>query len=368
MPLFDKHIDKLGMPKEAEGGRAGGPSPVDFTTRADRVAKYLEVYATRFVFDTFSEDFLKRGGISFMRDVPVPLREEDTAAFRSREGLSVAHIGENMARVMGAAPSFPHAGAYIEFLRRGMGGQAAAGLVREAKNAAERAEYDEACIRFRAALCLEPQNLAAMYGYARVCRAMYLAGNDDERDSEYVGRFKAEALEYFELTTEAHPRFPMAHYYLGYAYLNMGLYQKAHLTWERYLKHSSHPKDRREIKERIQQLADPLEIERGYNAVLAGRFAEGLDALEPYLQSKYNDWWPLCYYLGVAYSRLDRRDEAVDMFKRGLRLNPSHAESMEELADLYETDGETELSEKYRKKAALLSGGGYAEKIETTEE
>jgi tetratricopeptide (TPR) repeat protein len=366
MAFFNKNIDRLGMPKEADDGRASLPAPVDFTTRADRVAKYLEGYATRFVFDTVSEDVLKRGDILFMRGVPVPLREEDVSAFRSRAGLSVAHIGENMACVLGASPSFPHAGSYIEFLRRGMGGQAAAGLVREAKSAAEREMYDEACIRFRAALCLSPQALAAMYGYARVCRAMYLAGGENEKDSEYVGRFKAEALEYFELTAETHPRFPQAHYYLGYAYLNMGLYQKAHLTWERYLKHSSHPKDRREIKERMRQIADPIEIERGYNAVLAGRFAEGLAALEPYLQSKYNDWWPLYYYLGVARISLDRRDEAVDMFRRCLLLNPSHVESMKELADIYETDGETELSEKYRRKAALIENGGHTERSETT--
>jgi tetratricopeptide (TPR) repeat protein len=319
------------------------------------VEKYLKGYAESFVFDAFSEDFIARGKLDFLRDVPIPLRAEDTEAFRSQESLPIAHIGENMARVMGASPSFPHAKAYVEFLNRHMGKQAASGLVNEAKNAAEREEYDEACIRFRAALCVESQNLAAMYGYARVCRAMYLAGDDNE----YIGRFKAEALEYFELTTEAHPRFPPAYYYLGYAYLNMGLYQKAQLAWKHYLEHSTHPKDRREIKERMRQLADPLEIERGYNAVLAGRFVEGLAALEPYLESRYKDWWPLYYYLGVAYISMERRDEAVDMFGRALKLNPSHVESMDELANIYEIDGEPALSEKYRGKAALIRGGGH---------
>jgi tetratricopeptide (TPR) repeat protein len=357
MVRFDKNIDDRDMPEGAD--RAPDAAPADFAKRGDRVARYLKTYATRFVFDTFSEDFLKRGDVPFMRDVPIPLREGDLEAFRSREGLPVARIEENMARVMGAAPSFPHTGAYIEFLRRGMGERAAAGLIREAENAAEREEYDEACIGFRAALCLEPQNLAAMYGYARVCRAMYLAGKDNERDGEYVGRFKAEALEYFELTTEAHPRFPEAHYYLGYAYLNLGLYQKARLAWERYLACSSHPADRSEIKERMRLLADPIEIERGCNAILAGRLAEGAAALEPYLRSEYGDWWPLFHYLGVAYVGLHRRDEALDMFKRVLRLNPSHVESMKALADLYGADGNAELSEKYRGKAALIESGGY---------
>jgi tetratricopeptide (TPR) repeat protein len=363
MSLFDRRIDRLGMPKDSDAARAARPAPADFTTRRDRVGRYLQGYAMRFVFDSFSEAYLQRGDLHFMRGVPIPLRAEDLAAFRSRKGLSVMHLGENMACVMGASPSFPHTGAYIEFLRRNMGDRAAAGLVKEAKSAAEREDYDAACVRFRAALCLEPQNLAAMYGYARVCRAMYLASED----GAYIGHFKAEALEYFELTTEAHPRFPMAYYYLGYAYLNMGLYQKARLAWQRYLEHSSHPKDRREIKERLGQLADPLEIERGYNAVLAGRFAEGIAALEPYLSSRYNDWWPLYYYLGAAYAGSDRGDEAADMFKTALKLNPSHVESMKELADVYEIDGETELAAKYRAKAALIEGGGHAQRSEEQE-
>ncbi|MDR2771132.1 MAG: tetratricopeptide repeat protein [Clostridiales Family XIII bacterium] len=363
MSVFDKNIVRLGLPKGSDSQREKRPAPVDFTARRDRVEKYLKKYAARYIFDVFSEDFLRRGGLHFMRDTPIPLREEDLEVFRSEKGLSAMHIGENMACVMGASPSFPHTGSYIEFLRRSLGDRAAAGLVKAAKNAAEQGDYDEACLRFRAALCLEPQNLEAMYGYARICRAMYLASED----GEYIGRFKAEALEYFELTAEAYPRFPQAHYYLGYAYLNMGLYQKAQLTWQRYLEHSSHPKDRREIKERVRQLADPLEIERGYNAVLAGRCAEGLAALEPYLASRYSDWWPLYYYLGAAYAGLGRGAEAADMFKRALKLNPSHVESMKELAHIYEIDGEAELSAKYREKAALIESGGHAQRSEEDE-
>jgi TPR repeat protein len=364
MVIFNENIDGPGMTAEADGDHNGGPASADFAARADRVAKYLTKYAARFVFCTFSEDFLRRGGLLFLRDAPVPLRAEDTAAFRSEEGLSLMRIGENMACVIGASPSFPHAGAYVEFLRRGLGGRTVSDLLQEAINAAERAEYDAACIGFRAALRLSPQNPDAMYGYARVCRDMYLAGDD----SEYIGRFKAEALEYFELTAEARPSFSAAHYYLGYAYLNMGLYQKAHLAWERCLRHSSQPEERREIKERMLQLADPIETERGCNAVLAGRFAEGYAAIEPYIRGKYGDRWHLCHCLGLACVGLHRRDEAEELFKRALRLNPSHVESMKELADLYESEGKKDLSEKYRRKAALIEDGGYAERSETTNE
>ena len=75
---------------------------------------------------------------------------------------------------------------------------------------------------------------------------MYL----NSRNEEYVGRFKAEALDYFELTTETHPRFAQGYYYLGYAYLNMGLYVKADLTWSEFLRFSRNGKDKKEIRTR----------------------------------------------------------------------------------------------------------------------
>jgi tetratricopeptide (TPR) repeat protein len=336
---------------------------VDFTTRSDRVGVYLKKYAESFVFDTFSEDFLARGDIAFLRDVPIPLRGEDIEAFHSGEGLPIARVMRNMVRLMGASPSFPYARAYVEFLRRNTGAGAVSALVGEAESAAERGLYDEACMSFRAALCVEPRDLAAMYGYARVCRDMYSASDD----AEYIGRFKAEALEYFELTTEAHKGFPPAHYYLGYAYLNMGLYQKAYLTWKRYLECSPGPEERREIEGRMRQLTGPMEIERGFGSVSAGRFDEGRAVLEPYLKGEYEGRWPISYYLGLAYMGLDRRDEAESMFKRVLTLHPSHIGSMDELADIYETLGERELSEKYRRKADLLRRGGHmSERSELT--
>ena len=158
-------------------------------------------------------------------------------------------------------------------------------------------------------------------------------------DKEYVGRFKAESLEYFEMITLFHPKFAQAYYYLGYAYLNMGLYKKAELTWEFFNKISRNSKDIKEIRSRIEQIREPVKIEEGCNAVLAGRFAEGINILEPFLRTKFNDWWPLYYYLGVAYERTGKRDVAVDLFKNALKLNPSHIETMLELADIYRGNG-----------------------------
>ncbi|HZK01434.1 MAG TPA: tetratricopeptide repeat protein, partial [Anaerovoracaceae bacterium] len=215
---------------------------------------------------------------------------------------------------------------------------------------AEKGDFDTAIIYFRAALVLKSDYLHAMYSYARVCREFYLKGDNDD----FIGRFKRESMEYFELLTEVHPRFAQAYYYLGYDYLNLGLYQKASLVWQEYLRRSNNFKDKKEIRQRLEQLEHPLTIERGYNAVLAGRWDEGLDILEPFVDTSFKSWWPLHYYLGVAYARMGRNGKAMASFKRVLGANGSHVESMLELADLYALSKDRKNERKYREKAELI--------------
>ncbi|GHU49883.1 hypothetical protein FACS1894127_4150 [Clostridia bacterium] len=271
-------------------------------------------------------------------------------------GVSPYELAENMAWIMGISPDFPHADAYGLFIEAVLPGNAAEALTAVAAYAADKnKDFIKACVFFRAALCMNPGFLNAMYGYARVCRDMYSQGEDNE----YVGNFKAEALVFFELTSLEHPEFPDSFYYLGYAYLNMGLYQKAFLAWRKYLEFSEDEERQKELSMRIQQITVPMEIERGCNAVLAGRYEEGISVLEPHTKSRYKEWWPLYYYLGDAYNKTARHEEAIEMYKKVLSLKPSHVGIMDELASIYDLLGEDVLVSKYRTKAELIRTGGF---------
>lgn len=331
------------------------PEEYDIKERPDRVGKYFKKYTKNFVFDEFSDDFIKRIGFDYMKGVPIPLRKQDLEEFKGGEGLKMNHIAENIAWIMGIDPKFEHMPSYLEFMRRFSNSKIINALVKVGRDAAEEKDYDNAAIHFRAALCIAPTNIHAMYSYARACRELYLASNNEE----YIGRFKAESIEFFELMTVFHPRYALAHYYLGYCYLNMGLYIKAKLAWEQFLKMSKNPKDSREIRQRLRQIQEPVKIEEGCNAVLSGRHELGIDILEPYLNTTFKDWWPMSYYLGVAYERTGNRKDAAASFKRVLGLNPSHVESMEELANIYAESKDKENEMKYRNKAELIRSGGH---------
>jgi tetratricopeptide (TPR) repeat protein len=320
--------------------------------RPDRVKKYLTKHLDNFIFDEFSDTYLKNAKLTdFMKGVPVPLRKEDLEAFVSEKGLDVKIIGENMARVIGVDPVFKHAKAYIKFLERIMGKRACELLAKEGRREAMDEKYDPSLIHFRAGLVMDPTDMACMYGYARTCRALYERSDDED----YIGDFKAEAFEYFEMLTEIHPRYAYGWYYLGYMYLNMGLYQKAHLAWDSFLplpRNSS--KDRREIRNRMKQIQLPMQIEKGYNAVLAGRWTEGVNILEPFTESAYKEWWPLWYYLGEGYLNTGRREQAKEAFTEALRFNASHIDSMRELVGIYETEDNAAMVKKYSDKIDLV--------------
>jgi len=350
--LFDKHPTRFQEEDTAiETAVARPDTETHITIRPDRVGKHLIHKIKEFTFDEFSPAFLVKHDLTKeFSGVPIPLRGEDRKAFKTEEGLPSVTIAENMAFVIGADPKFKYLEAYAAYIDRLFGQKSADDMAQKANDCADRGEYEDACIYFRAGLALKFNSLPALYGYARTLLQLYSDGNEES----YVGNLKAEAIEFFELTTEYYPDFDMGWYYLGYMYLNMGLYIKARLAWSEFLKHGRAQKDIGEIKERISQLREPVNIENGYNAVLSGRWSKGIEILEPYKDSEYSDWWPLWYYLGLAYARTDRHEAAAEAFKKALKGSPRHLESMEELAELYGKQGDKNSEKKYRDKIMLI--------------
>ncbi len=331
----------------------------DIQLREDRIGKYFRKYLNKFVFAEFSEEFIAKTKYpDLMRGVPIPLRKKEVKDFAGGEGIDFLVLAENMAWVMGCDPHFKHTKDYVAILTKLYNRKLEEGILKKGRDAAEIGEMDYACIMFRATLCINKEYLHGMYSYARACRAMYLAS----RNEEYVGRFKAEALDWFELVTEAHPRFANGYYYLGYAYLNLGLYTKADIAWRNFLRFSRNGKDKKEIRTRIQQIEEPRQIEEGCNSILAGRLDEGMPVLEHFATTKFEDWWPLHYYLGVGYEQQGQRDDAISSFKRALQLNGSHIETMRELLKIYEEDDDRANIKKYTEKIKMIEAGIEADR------
>ena len=332
-----------------------------------RVGSYLEKYADDLVFDQFQEGYLKREGIyDFMKDVPVPMSTGDVVDFHTQKGLDVLNVAKNMIRIVGINPQFPYVESYLKYIHKYFDKNVVEAVIRDGEQRAQKGSVEEALIYFRAALVMEPKQKYALYDYGLATRQIC---EGDSEDEAYRGAMKADSISAFEELSAEYPDFAPAYFYLGYIYMNMGLYTKAKLVFELFLKlcDESNPENgkdmldpavleeqMKEAKERVVQLDEPMKIENGVNHILTGRLDMGIQILEPYVGGNYDKWWPLHYYLGIAYESVGRVDDAIQRFQNVLQLHPSHAETMNELAELYEAKGDIVMGEKYRNKIQLV--------------
>lgn len=344
------------------------------------------------LFGELSDDFLRvMGGYEILKGVPLPISEGGNGQ------IAVKSILIDMARVVGSDASFVYADKYFQYIKAAAGDQAEPMLVSEGARFADEGRYEDACKLLRTALMIDPKSRAALYLYGRALKACYETASAayeegetanptyDTGDSsgnagqhainnqaaaefeDYIGSFKAESMDTFEVLTMMHPEFAMGYYFLGYAYLNMGLYLKAKLTWDEFIKLSSSGAGsdsgidddqlddlRHEISGMLLDLEEPVEIELGCNQISAGDFVGGRDTLSKFREGRYEKWWPLWYYLGVAEASLGNLDEAISDLRKVLTLTPSNIDVMEELVQLYEAAGDMTNAAKYKTKIEIV--------------
>ena len=316
---------------------------------------YLESEIKDFYFDSLSSSYLESNGLEFLKGVELPFKSSDLIAFKEG-GLNITSLADNMCRILGANPQFKFAGAYIKFLAKFFNESLVGVLCSKGRDELMEHHYRPACIYFRAACTLVPDNRDALFGYASVCREWYLSLEGDDYE-QLVADLKPEVSDSLEKLMQLYPDFAPTYYYLGYAYINMGLYTKAAIVWRRFIDCADpdqFEKEIDEIGERLKELEEPVIIEGGVNKLLAGHYEEALRILEPFVDSKFGSWWPLHAYLAEAYTNLGHYPEAIEGYKRVLQLSPSNIEAAQSLADLFSALGDTESAEKYSRKVEIF--------------
>ncbi|MDD5922252.1 MAG: tetratricopeptide repeat protein [Eubacteriales bacterium] len=324
--------------------------------KKERITKYLTPKLDRFLFGELPEAFLQETGTeSFMAGVPFPVEKTHL----TDDSLSAVSIARNMAFVLGADPDFRYGEQYLRFIRTLFTEDFKRPLIKEAAESAKKEDFETACIFCRATLLFDPENRDALLLYGQALHDAYEAKAEEENpslsDEEYIGNFKAESMEVFERITVLYPEEPAPYYYLGYAYLNLGLYNKSRLTFLEFTRLSKSEDEKKEAQDLIRQLKDPCILEEGVNRILSGHPETGIDILSEYENHpEYGKWWPLWYYLGIAHRDIGNTEEAVKDFLAALRTSPSNIDVMNELISLYESLGNSEKAEKYRKKIGVV--------------
>ena len=383
----------------------------------DKVGEYLVHHLDSMLFDELSDVYLRKAGMEdILKGVPIPFRAEQITG----GATSTLMIASNMAYVIGCDRKFRYRDNYLVYIRRCFPHDFEKPLLNEGVKAAQAEDPETACIWFRAALQIAPESQDALFLYARACKDAYESGDGED----YIGTFKAESIRMFEQLTIRHPDFAQGYYFLGYGYLNLGLYNKAKLTFEDFMRismsttsadknpvaaspapfdaGSAARKDddaacgdsadrasaagrtdsaagneqgfdnaelRAEVAEVLDKLADPCRIEAAINDITAGRCEKGVLALEPYTKDeRFLTYWPMWYYLGIAYKQGGNPPEAERHLLTCLRYSPSNTDAMKELAELYQAAGDDDKAKKYRDKIELVEHNRKLDQIDKESE
>lgn len=315
----------------------------------NRLNKYFAHLAGDYMFLELMPDYMKRMRIDFMRGVPMPVLRRFVEDLSDSQGVDFNAFTMGMVSMIGIDPDFRYATRYVKlltYMNPAVGGV----IVRIGLQLANAGQLEMAAVHFRAALVIDPDDRDALYNYMLVCRDMYLKSDD----KDYIADFKQEVFEALQRLKELDPSIAMVHYYLGFAYINMGQYSLAQQAWRDFIRLADEGPETKEIRERLDELSDAVRIEGGYRDVIGGNWEKGMAVLEEYKNTRFMDWWPLPYYLGVGYSRLGRYGEALEMLKKAARGNPSSPEIAAELVLVNNAMGDEVNAEKYRRKLEIL--------------
>lgn len=319
--------------------------------KGNRLNKYFDKYMGTYLYVGLSKDFTMKMGFSTDEDLKIPIRPENLEDFSKDNGkISITKIAENMVFVVGCNSDFKYSDKYVKFISEYFDKNLVGNLVTAGVNAANDGELEKSCIFFRSALRIIPNTLEAVYNYARVCRDIYMKSDDEEE----IGMFKAESIEAFEELTLAYPDFQDGYYFLGYAYLNMGLYEKAGISWEKYLEIGDNQDAIIDISERLRQIQEPRVIEKGCNLIIKGSYGEGYNILLRFVNSEYKSWWPLHFYIGMAQEELGEYEKAVESYKNSLKLNAGNIGAIDGLIRVYGALDDEENKRKYLKKKTII--------------
>ncbi len=316
----------------------------------NRLNRYFTHMGEEYVFIELTPDYMKRIRIDFMRGVPLPVKRVYVENLSDNQGVEFSLFTMGMISIIGIDPEFEYASRYVKLLTH-MNNDIANVAVNVGVGLAHTGRLEQAAVNFRAAQVIDPENTDALYNYMLVCRDLYRKSED----KQYVTDFKEEVFECLIRLREIKPDMAMACYYLGYAYINMGRYFMAQQEWKEFLRLARSGPEIEEIKSRMADLENAVEIESGYRDIMDGRWQKGVSVLEAYLDTPYRAWWPLLYYLGVGYNRLGRYEEALIILKKAAAENPSSPEIAAELVITNEALNDEINAEKYRRKLAILN-------------
>lgn len=327
----------------------------------NKIEKYLLERAEDLVFITIEESKeLSIEGYDVPKDgLKVPMKSEvlvkSIKENKAQEELNMVSMVDAMIYIQGIDSEFVYNEEYDKFIdafskKANFDKLQYAGYI--STQAYNRGESIESLIYIRSFLRSNPNDIMGLYQYAIICQDMSQRYQKDE-NIKAMNDFLLEALKALEYIVDIDDSFALAHYQLGFHYLNQSQFLKAKLTWERAIQLGLDDDLVAELQENIDSIDYKVRYEQGYNLVLQGKEEEGLEYLLP-LEDSNPDWWNLLFMIGLAYKNTGEIGQAKAYFEKILMLRPTQVDSLVELALCHAAESNLEKAIEYLSRAAKI--------------
>lgn len=309
------------------------------------IEKHLKKHVDDVVFiELKNENAIEVNGYTLDPEIPMPILLKDfveKVKGKEEKDIPVTSIASGAIYILGIDPEFKYKEAYIAFLKA-FHEQPLHYLLGMGFTEINNSNYMNALICFRGALVLEPDSLDALYNMGRCCEDIA----DQNEGKKLEQEFTQAAIDVFERISEVYPESHLGYYHLGFHYANQKAYTKAEDAWRTALKLDIDENKEMELVEKLIELQDKVTYEEGYQLVLAGRSQEGLEKLLS-IEDKYQDWWNLLFFIGLAYRNMEQYEEALRYYKKVLVHHPKHPETHNEIGLTYMMMGLPNEAEEY---------------------
>lgn len=287
----------------------------------------------------------------------VPLLTEELAERIQQVGedqvLTVPSILRGILFLLGADPEFKYKEKYLT-LARHIPEETKAIAVETARQYEKEGVYDQAAMIMRGFSQINP-----MDDQAAIMLAVFyvrIAGNQANHSESLEKSMMLEALHILESKYPDHQEDVLLLFYLGTVYQWQKSYLKAEKTWKSATGLSLNKKEQTLFRQKLKEIHPLARYEEGYQLILRGNPAEGLEHLQPIID-QVPEWWNLHFFVAMGKQQMGQLDDALRHYGKVLEIRGFHKQTAVELSEIYLSKGDYQKASHWMEEVILQHPG-----------
>lgn len=288
------------------------------------------------VFLELKKDIFLQNGQRLSSSVPLPIMKKDLMSGikggQYGDDIPFEKFAKSMIFVIGCDSNFKYSSIYIDTIK-GTSPGIEDYILSKALKLAKAKDYFNALIYFNALDKISDKHMEVRYNIALDIRSLSDQFKEKGNEKDYKLFDDISYHEFLKLSKD-YPNLMGAHYYLGYYYVEMEMYNQAIAEWEKAFTLADEISQKDELRGLIDETRDKMDFEKGKDLVGSDGSMEALKILIP-LSQKYEKWSELKFYTALAYRKTGNYPKALLILNELLKDGEDFSQIYSELGVCY---------------------------------